>query len=248
MKSSENLFNTDATRWQRVYMVGRYFSPALRVKSLCFIGLAFANIVAASFFGTSGEFLMAAILISLVSFMIILTPVFFATHTADEVYCSLPALPAEKQTFVFLYAFVLMPLAIVVPGAIYLEIFYPGLEEKILGTTYLMMISPSRNLFIINMLLSTATQIAVGLWAAFASRGRGRSARTVLAILAAEAINGLIGFIVGFFAAISSYKEIKVSPVVDIYEDIVPYTNIFWGILLIFALYKASRAITRKQV
>lgn len=243
MKTIENLSNTDATSWQRTAMIARYFEPTLRVKSIILVTLSLAEVVIASILGS--DHMISVSLLTVVFLPIILAPVMFATHAADQVFYSLPALPCEKRNFVFLYSFVFMPLAVIVPANIYL-CFFPDFNAGMLDFMKPMLQNSSAcGWLVAQSLLSSAAQIAIGLWVAFASRGRARVAWTMIAVFGSMMLEGVPGFVLGFISAIDPVVKF------DMFDGIAaigPYVTLFWASLFILAIYKASRAISYKQV
>lgn len=246
----DSLSDFDGFSWRRVAMVGRYFWPAISGKVIAMSVFTFVCMALACFSGLDKGSAMSAGFVSIVSFAIVITPVFFTVRPSGELFCSLPALAAEKRTAVFLFSFLIMPALLTLPGSVLAEIVCPGAEQYLLGNNspFLPANDPD-GIFMAAAIISTFAQIAIGLWAAFALRGHGHTARTALAIFGATAINGIIGFIFGFVSASLSDENAEFD---DIATDSIthcgPYLLVFWSILLIFALYKASRAISRKQV
>lgn len=245
----ESLYNYDGFSWRRVAMVGRYFIPALRGNSVAMASICFALIIMACFFGVPNGSTMSSSLGSILAFAVVLTPLYFATKPADEIFNSLPAHASEKRTFIFLYSFIIMPALLLLPGELVVDIFFPDMNEQFLGTIAINVLrSNAAGWFIAEGLLSTGAQIAIGLWAAFASRGSRRPAITFLAIFGSISLNGILGFIMGFISALTEKPETIYDSLADAMEVSGPYIVGMWAIIFIFALYKASRAISRKQV
>lgn len=231
-------------------MVWRYFWPSLRGKVVALAVMSFAMIVVSALLISPDGNPLGSGLLSAVSVAVVFTPVLFTVRASDEVFCSLPALACEKRAVVYFFSFIFMPLLLILPGSIFVSIVCPGVEKYMLGDIASTMIgSDAAAVFLSESLLSTAAQIAVGLWAAFALRGATRVVWTTLAILGAIMLNGLAGFVMGFVAALQSAGAAEVGDtVVDGLMIAGPYLLAFWGVLFIFAIYKSSRAISRKQV
>lgn len=242
----DSLSDFDGFSWRRVAMTGQYFWPTIRGKVITLSALCFIFMALACFTGPSdGDF------ISVVSIAILMTPILFTVRPADEIFCSIPALAAEKRTFIFLFTFLIMPALLVLPGSILVEIVCPGAEKYILSDNTMRILKADvGGIFLTGALISTAAQIAIGLWAAFALRGHGRTAWTAVAIIGSFFLNGVTGFILGFVSDILS--DGGNASIDDTMTDSIaacgPYIIAFWSIILIFAVYKASRAISRKQV
>lgn len=251
MKPASILANTDRTSWSRIMMVGRYFRPTIARKAIFFPLVALFIIFCADVFGLEEGSGAAIFQIELLSWMLVISPIMFAKQAADEVFCSLPALGCEKVTFIFLWSFVAVPLLLILPVTAYTLIFMPDMadDNMLMNGSLSMLFSTesSENLLTVA-ILSSATAIAVGLWAVFGSR-RNRTRNAVLAILGTLMLNGLSGFILGFVAAWQAaepgvIKE-ELSNSLNIYG---PAMSILWTGFLLFALWKAARAIARKQV
>lgn len=245
----DTLSNYDGFSWRRVAMVGRYFMPTIRGKVFAMAVICFLLILAACFLGQPNGSPMSADLMSTLSFALVLTPLYFTIKPADEIFNSLPAHASEKRSFVFLFSFIFMPMLLLLPGAVVTEIFFPDMDEQFLGTNAMAVLrSRAAGWFIAIGFLSTLAQISIGLWAAFSYRGSKRAAITFLAIFGAISLNGILGFFMGFIAAVTGKKL----PVYDTLADAMSisggYITAFWALIFIFALYKAARAISRKQV
>ncbi len=142
-----------------------------------------------------------------------------------------------------------MPALLLLPGSIAADILFPDMNEQFLGTTAINVLrSKAAGWFLAEGLLSTYAQIAIGLWAAFGSRGSRRPAITFLAIFGAISLNGILGFFMGFISAMMGKTRTVYDSLADIMEVTGPYMSGMWATIFIFALYKASRAISRKQV
>lgn len=252
MKPAEILFNTDGFRWERVMMVGRYFWPTLSRKLIVFPIISIICFAIADFLGFGEGKAEGTTFLNLLAYLVVFSPIMFAKRTAGEVFCSLPALPAEKCTFIFLWSFVAVPVMVYLPGIIYCAIFVPELTTLIHFDSELFgwMFSPevSKSLVWIS-LFSELTAISNGLWAVFASR-TGHTRHAVLAILATIFLNGIFGFILGFVAALqhSPDKANVQDSLVSSLSHVGPAITAFWILFFLFALYKASRAIGRKQL
>lgn len=249
MKSPESLANTDATRWTRILMVARYFWPTVRVKTAILAAMSLLFIIIASFFGLADGNPMGVGLLNVTSFCVIVAPLLFTVRPADEVFNSLPALPGEKQIVIGLFSFILFPIAVTLPGAIYLNIFFPGCEGNLLGTIGAALIhSDAAGWFLASCLISNFAQIAIGLWAAFSTRGSGRTIKTLLALLGTVLLNGMTGFVLGFISAFCSSPGGMMDSLSSSMTVGGPYIAAFWAAISIFAFYKAMRAIARRQV
>lgn len=249
MKSPEILANTDATRWPRILMVARYFWPTVRVKTAILAAMSLLFIIIASFFGLADGNPMGVGLMNVTSFCVIVAPLLFTVRPADEVFNSLPALPGEKQIVVALFSFILFPIAVTLPGAVYLSIFFPGCEGNLLGAIGSSLVhSDAAGWFLAACLMSNFAQIAIGLWAAFASRGSGRTMKTLLALLGSVMLNGMTGFVIGFISAMRDTPGGVRTSLVESMNVAGPYICAFWSALFIFAFYKAMRSIARRQV
>lgn len=252
MKPASILANTDRTSWSRIAMVGRYFWPTLRLKVLLIPLFSLFVTIMAHLFGIADGNSLAITMLDLISWMLVLSPIMFAKQAADEVFCSLPALGCEKVAFVFLWSFIAVPFLLLAPPVIYAMIAIP--ETNNVAAIYdssflsnLFTLDAAGNIVTIS-ILATLTTIAVGLWAVFGSR-RNRTRNAVLAIVGTMMLNGFYGFVLGF---ISAWQRAKPGLIT---EDLSNTLNVFgpamslsWVIFLIFALWKASRAIARKQV
>lgn len=252
MKSTSILANTDRTSWSRIAMVGRYFWPSLHRKTLVFPICALLVTLMAHLFGISEGNAIAISIFELLSWLLVLSPIVFAKQAADEVFCSLPALGCEKVTFVFLWSFIAVPLLLFAPTAIYALIAFPDtnnvaalLDSSFLGTLFTS--DAAVNIMTVSF-LATLTAIAVGLWAVFGSR-RYRTRNAVLAIAGTVMLNGFYGFVLGFISAWQHAEpgvlKDDLSTTLNIFA---PVMSLSWVLFLIFALWKASHAIARKQL
>ncbi|MCM1309540.1 MAG: hypothetical protein NC301_00760 [Bacteroides sp.] len=244
-----SLYNYDGFSWRRVAMVGRYFIPALRGKVAAMAAICFAIILAACFLGQPNGKTMSADLFSTLSLAIVLTPVYFTIKPADEIFNTLPALASEKRAFIFLFSFIIIPALMLIPGSIIVELFFPDMDEQFLGTNAVSVLrSDAAGWLIAVGVIQMLAQISIGLWAAFSYRGSKRSAVTFLAVFGAISLNGIMGFVSGFFDAVTG----KPAQACDTFAEAMAvegkYLVAIWAVIFIFACYKASRAISRKQV
>jgi len=246
----DSLSDFDGFSWRRVAMTGRYFLPTIRGKVIALSALSFIFMSLACLSGLAEGNPVSSGLISVISIAMVMTPILFTVRPADEIFCSIPALAAEKRTFIFLFTFLIMPALLTLPGSILAEIVCPGAEKYMLGANATLILnSDVGGIFLTEALISTAAQISVGLWAAFALRGHRRTAWTTMAIIGSIFLNGFIGFILGFVSAVLSGGKGSIgNTVTESLTVFGPYIIAFWSIILIFAVYKASRAISRKQV
>lgn len=250
MTSKETLANTDRSSRARIGMTGFYFWHSIKMKVIVLANIAFLSIVLASILGIDKGDIFGSSLLSIPSFIILFSPLLFTVRASDEVFCSLPALGWEKRAFVMLFSFILFPLLITVPGSIYLVIVMPEHTAAEVWLTGIGVDIATRSgaWFIIGTFLSTYTAIAAGLWAAFASR-RNRALRTTLAVIGTIMLDGFIGFVIGFMHAMQD-KQINniAQPVADSMNQFGPVYVGLWALLFLFATWKASRAISHKQV
>lgn len=250
MKPASILANTDRTSWSRIMMVGRYFSPTIARKALFFPLVSLFIIFSADVYGLESGSGAALFQLDLLSWMLVISPIMFSKQAADEAFYSLPALGCEKVTFVFLWSFIAVPLLLFLPVAAYIAIFMPEITNyDMLSNGIISRIftaDASKLLFTVS-LLSTATAIAIGLWAVFGSR-RHRTRNAVLATLGTLMLNGLSGIILGFISARQHAETGLLDTVSTTVNLFGPAMSIFWALFLIFALWKASGAIARKQV
>jgi len=231
-------------------MTGFYFWPSIRMKVIVLADIAFLSIVLASILGIGERHFFGASLMSIPSLIIMFSPLLFTVRASDEVFCSLPALGWEKRAFVLLFSFILFPLLITGPGSIYLEIFMPErtAAEIWLTSTGVDIVTRSGIWFAAGSFLSTFTAIAAGLWAAFASR-RNRAMWTTLAIIGTLMLDGITGFFIGFFYALHDKSISTIAQ--PIAESMNHFGTVYvglWALLFMFATWKASRAISHKQV
>lgn len=252
MKSASILANTDRTSWSRIAMVGRYFWPSLRRKILVFPLFSLFVTLMAHLFGIADGNTLAISMFDLISWLLVLSPIVFAKQAADEVFCSLPALGCEKVAFVFLWSFIAVPFLLLAPPVIYANIAIPDtnnvaalLDSSFLGSLFTS--DAAVNIMTVSF-LATLTAIAVGLWAVFGSR-RNRTRNAVLAIVGTVMLNGFYGFVLGFISAWQHAEpgvlKDDLSTTLNIFA---PVMSLSWVLFLIFALWKASHAIARKQL
>ena len=252
MKPASILANTDRTSWSRIAMVGRYFWPSLRRKILVFPLFSLFVTLMAHLFGIADGNTLAISMFDLISWLLVLSPIVFAKQAADEVFCSLPALGCEKVAFVFLWSFIAVPFLLLAPPVIYANIAIPEtnnvaalLDSSFLGSLFTS--DAAVNIMTVSF-LATLTAIAVGLWAVFGSR-RNRTRNAVLAIAGTVMLNGFYGFVLGFISAWQHAEpgvlKDDLSTTLNIFA---PVMSLSWVLFLIFALWKASHAIARKQL
>lgn len=245
----DSLYNFDGFSWRRVAMLWRYFLPAIRGKVFAMAIICFALILAACLLGQPNGSTMSSDLMSTLSFALVFTPLYFAIKPADEIFYSLPAHASEKRMFVFLFSFIFIPILLLLPGTVVTEIFFPDMDEQFLGTNAIECLrSDVAGWFIAIGVLSTLAQISIGLWAAFSSRGSKRAAITFLAIFGAISLNGILGFIIGFISAFTGKSLTVNDTLADGMSCSGLYITALWALIFLFALYKAARAISRKQV
>lgn len=232
-------------------MVGRYFGPTIARKAILFPLMALFIILAADFCGLGRGTIGGTLQLELLSWALVISPIIFTKQAADEVFYSLPALGCEKVCFVFLWSFIVVPMMLILPATAYIAIFMPEISGSSLLTggvmsAYFSAITDGSILTV--GLLSTASAIGVGLWAVFGSR-RCRARNGILAIMGTIFINVLTGFALGFISALKSDSSAATTENLSVnFDTFAPALTTFWAIFLIFALWKAAQAISRKQV
>lgn len=252
MKQSAILSNTDRTSWRRIMMVGQYFMPRLRTKLLIAFLCSVAIAALCYKFGMgnlnspSPTWALVTIMVLFIEFM----PLAFAKRSSDEVFYSLPALGFEKCAFVFIYSYIVVPAVTLGPIFLYLTIFGSEVDLDVVMRKFYNVRStfgtPLLSFFIANM-FGSLSLVAVGLWTVFASR-RNRSLNGVFAIFGTLFINAIFGFIMGFIAAYYADNADTAEEIKNAIMSMGPIMAAFWILFFSFTIYKAARAISRKQV
>lgn len=248
MISSETLSNTDRTSWRRVVMVGQYFWPVLKKKVIIIPIVSLLIFIAADFIGLNECNRPAVMLINMLTYLIILSPVFFAKRPSDEVFCSLPANGLEKCIFVFGYSYVIVPLLVFLPGDIYFLFSSTALSPRMLvNDTFAEVLGKGEIISLTAASILTAlTCVAAGLWAVFASN-KHKTVNCVLTIIAIFFINASIGFVLGVIVAICGAEQQIAEDLPQLMHLVIPYITAFWSISFVFATLMAARAICNKQ-
>lgn len=244
MISSENLSNTDRTSWQRVLMVMKYFWPSLRPMVIIYPLLAVVLILLMHNLGAASGNPLPNTLLSIVAWAIVFAPCFLSRQSTGEVFNSLPALGWEKCEAIFLIMFIGVPL-LFLPLDIYgviigkkFTISVAAIPVKIELTSPLIYMS----------VMSALTSQCAAIWAVFAAR-RHRALKAFGAAIGFMFIDSVFGFIVGLLSAISSPHTTPIDDMIRSYLTyFMPYISGFWTVAFLFVIYKASRAISRKQL
>lgn len=249
MKSSEILSNTDRTSWTRVLMVMKYFRPSLLPVVIIYPLLAIALALMIHFFGGSdGNNPWAYQLLSVVAYAIMFAPCFLSRQSTGEAFYSLPALGWEKCEAIFLMMFIGVPLLftplelydLICGGRLSLETY------KIMGVRLQVELSAG---MIYLSTVTMLTSVGAAIWAVFAAR-RHRALKAFGAAISFMFVDFIFGIVIGFMSAISDSRN-NVSPgdmIKEYTSYFMPVMGTFWTIVLLFVLYKASRAISRKQI
>lgn len=237
MESAEILSNTDRTSWHRIMMFVRYLLPSLRPMVIIYPLLAIAVTVLVNFFFTRISYEWAMQVMMVITFAVILAPAFLCRQPNKEMFYSLPVLGWEKCVAIF--------------GIMFVGIFCLFLPAKLCGFHIkeefaIEVIDRNINFgstgsVMAMSILSMYAGEALTLWTVFAARSN-RAIKSIIAGLSSLLFDGVIGFFVGFFTAISG------NDIQNTLSGAVPTVIIFWALCLMFFTYKAAKAIARKQL
>ncbi len=237
MQSAEILSNTDRTSWRRIKMFVRFLWPSLRPMVILYPILAIVVTLMVNFFFSKISYEWAMQVMSIITFAVILAPTFLCRQANKEMFYSLPVLGYEKCEAIFGIMFVGM-FCLFIPAklcGIHIK------EEFAMEVINRNLSLGSTESVVAMSLLSTFAGEALTLWTVFAARSN-RAVKSIIAGLSTLLFDGILGFFVGFFTAISG-GDIETSM-----EAAAPIIITFWAICFVFFTYKASRAIARKQI
>lgn len=218
-------------------MFVRYLWPSLRPMVIIYPILAIIVTVLINFFFSRISYEWAMQVMSVITFAVILAPAFLSRQPNKEMFYSLPVLGWEKCIAIFGIMFagifcLFLPAELCgfhIKEEFAMEVINGNIKFGSTGSVLAMSI------------LSVLGGEALTLWTVFAARSN-RAIKSIIAGLSSLLFDGIIGFFVGFFTALSG-NDIN-NPI----SGVVPTIIIFWALCFIFFTYKAARAIARKQL
>lgn len=240
MQSAEILSNTDRTSWRRIMMFIRYLWPSLRPMVIIYPILTVVTTLVVNFFFVKLSYEWAIQAMSVITFAVILAPAFLCRQPNKEMFYSLPVLGYEKCVAIFGIMFIGM-FCLFLPAklcCLYMKEEFAMLAVEVVDHT---MNFGSMGQMLAMSVLSIFAGEALTLWTVFAARSN-RAVKSIIAGLSSLLIDGIIGFFVGFFAALGDYD------MQTAFESAMPALIVFWIICFLFFTYKAGRAISRKQI
>ncbi len=218
-------------------MFVRFLWPSLRPMVIIYPILAVVVTLLVNFFFSKISYQWAIQVMSVITFAVILAPAFLCRQANKEVFYSLPVLGYEKCEAIFGIMFVGMFLLFIPAKLCGINIKEEFAVEVI--NSNISLGSPS--MVVAMSLLSMFAGEALTLWTVFAARSN-RAVKSIIAGLSTLLFDGILGFFVGFFTAITG-GDIETSMAAA-----APIIITFWAVCFVFFTYKASRAIARKQL
>ncbi len=237
MTSSEILSWTDRTSWTRVKMVLKYFWPSLKPMVIIYplLSILYAFLMNNA---VNHQHSWALQMMSLLSYVVMFSPCFFSRQPNNEVFYSLPALGYEKVEAIFLAMFVGVPV-LLLPIKLYGFFFIDDSEViSLLGQI------THTSLTTGNIIMGLAVLFAcegAALWAVFAARTH-RALKACGAALGMMMCYMVCCFIIGFVTAITGRNVDEVSSSCNTVVTVIAC------VATVFVLYKAAKAISRKQL
>lgn len=251
MISSEILSKTDATRWERIMMVARYYMPYLRGKLLAmFIMPVVCEIILSmvvNSYGLEAYFPLGLIFSIFFIGCMVFSPMLFARSRGLETELMLPALPFERKVVIFSLCFVIVPVMVFVPSTL-LGMFVLKVPHAALNTLFPDVIY--NGVTILYSVLTLLVFTASCLWGVMAHTTHrvvwgiayGFFAYILLGFI------GLVGGVIwGFMLAFNGYG-LEEGSVLPFYNFVMGGGCIVSAIGFIFAVWRTSRAISRMQI